>query len=127
LGPIENLPPGYLFLCPLAEFETHDPAWFVIPDCSAYWSVDSSGVEQLCTEDARTLGFPDINSWIEVQGVFWYSSVYTGIHQFHEAKGFDPDSQDMAMHLGYPLFQIACRREDLIFHCKSQTGRSGFI
>ncbi|KAJ7230805.1 hypothetical protein C8J57DRAFT_1386955 [Mycena rebaudengoi] len=36
----------------------------------------------------------------------WDASVYTGLHQFHRGKGFDPDSLDVARHLGYPLLEL---------------------
>ncbi|KAF8214609.1 hypothetical protein K438DRAFT_882760 [Mycena galopus ATCC 62051] len=122
LGPIENLPPGYLFLCPLAEFETDLPGCFVIPDCTAYWSVDPLGAERLSAEEARTLGLPEIHSWMEVWVKYWDSSDYDGIHQFHEAKGFDPYSQDVAIELGYPLFQVSCQQDDLFAHsCEVNT------
>ncbi|KAF8214466.1 hypothetical protein K438DRAFT_880481 [Mycena galopus ATCC 62051] len=116
LGPIENLPPGYLFLCPLAGFETDLPGFFATPGCTAYWSVDPSGAERLSVEEARTLGLPDINSWMEVSVKYWDRSDYDGICQFHEAKGFDPYSQDVAIELGYPLFQVSCQWDDLFAH-----------
>ncbi|KAJ7906966.1 hypothetical protein B0H13DRAFT_2332925 [Mycena leptocephala] len=31
------------------------------------------------------------------------ADVYAGLRQFHRAKGFDPDSQDVA---GYPIYQL---------------------
>ncbi|KAF8214505.1 hypothetical protein K438DRAFT_1801553 [Mycena galopus ATCC 62051] len=68
LSPIKNLPPGYLFLCPLAEFETVLPGCLAIPGCTAYWSTNPSGAERLSAEETRTLGLPDINSWVEVRG-----------------------------------------------------------
>ncbi|KAJ7438188.1 hypothetical protein B0H11DRAFT_2254776 [Mycena galericulata] len=42
---------------------------------------------------------------MDVSGVSWDSSIYVGLRQFHEAKGFDPDSQDAALHLGHPLLK----------------------
>ncbi|KAJ6486628.1 hypothetical protein C8R45DRAFT_930264 [Mycena sanguinolenta] len=30
-----------------------------------------------------------------------------GLHRFHQAKGFDLDSQDVAQHLGYPLYKLS--------------------
>ncbi|KAF8214500.1 hypothetical protein K438DRAFT_1523711, partial [Mycena galopus ATCC 62051] len=99
-------PPGYLFLCPLAEFETDIAGCFAIPDCTAYWSIDPSGAERLSAEEARTLGLPGIHSWTEVWVKGWDSSDSDGIYQFHQAKGFDPYSQDVAIELGYPLFQV---------------------
>ncbi|KAF8214600.1 hypothetical protein K438DRAFT_882436 [Mycena galopus ATCC 62051] len=118
LGPIKNLPPGYLFLCPLAEFETHFSGCFAIPDCTAYWSVNPSGAERLSAEEARALGLPEIHSWMEVWGNCWDSSDYDGIRQFHKAKGFDPYSHDVAMELGYPLFQESYPWEDLCHHLR---------
>ncbi|KAF8214535.1 hypothetical protein K438DRAFT_881395 [Mycena galopus ATCC 62051] len=118
LGPIENLPLAYLFLCPLAEFETDIPGCFAIPDCIAYWSINPSGAERLSAEEARTLGLPDIESWMEVGVRYWDSSVYDGICQFQEAKGFDPYSPDVAIELGYPLFQVSCQRDDIFAHLR---------
>ncbi|KAJ6631226.1 hypothetical protein B0H10DRAFT_1938742 [Mycena sp. CBHHK59/15] len=35
-------------------------------------------------------------------------SVYAGLRQFYQGKGFDPYSQDtVARHLGYPLYQLS--------------------
>ncbi|KAJ7737657.1 hypothetical protein B0H14DRAFT_494707, partial [Mycena olivaceomarginata] len=116
LGPIENLPPGYLFLCPATDFRTDVPACFAVPTCPAYWSIDPSGAERLSAEEARTLSFPDIDSWTEVRGMFWDSIVYGGVRQFHEAKGFDPNSQEVATHLGYPLFEVPCEQDDPVAH-----------
>ncbi|KAJ7808379.1 hypothetical protein B0H14DRAFT_2870282 [Mycena olivaceomarginata] len=112
LGPIENLPPGYLFLCPATDFGTDVTACFKVPTCPAYWSIDPSGAGRLSAEEARTLGFPDIDSWTEVRGTFCDSIVYGGVRQFHEAKGFDPDSQEVATHFGYPLFEVSCEQDD---------------
>jgi hypothetical protein len=58
-------------------------------------------------EDATSLGFPAISLSTRVGGQFWDDGVYAGLHQFHWAKGFDPDSQDVARHLGKPLCQLA--------------------
>lgn len=119
-GPTEGLPPGYLFLCPLAGFERDAPGCFGIPDCPAYWSHDPSGVERLSAEEVRNFGFPDINLKMSVTGLLWDSSVYDGIRQFHEAKGFDPSSQDVGVELRYPLFdfEVSCTQDDQLAHCK---------
>lgn len=118
LGPIENLPIGYLFLGPLTEFETDVPGCFNIPHCPAYWSQDPSGWERFTAEEGRNHGFPDIKVTVKVLGSCWSSSVYAGIHQFHKAKGFDPDGQDVAIEFGYPLFRGSCTRDDLLAHCE---------
>ncbi|KAJ6527726.1 hypothetical protein B0H19DRAFT_1275087 [Mycena capillaripes] len=41
---------------------------------------------------------------------------YTGIRQFHQAKGFDPWTQELATEFGYPLFKVSCEQDDLFAH-----------
>ncbi|KAJ7168969.1 hypothetical protein C8R46DRAFT_1092955 [Mycena filopes] len=105
-SPNTTPPPGYLFLCPSEAFKT-GPLTFKWPDCPAYWSLDPSGIDRLSTEEATRLGFPSMELRTEVEGRSWNASVYAGLRQFHEAKGFDPDSQDVARHLGYPLYRVS--------------------
>jgi hypothetical protein len=57
-------------------------------------------------EDATLLGLPSIQFIKEIEGSSWDASVYAGLHQFHQAKGFNPESQEVALHLGYPLYEI---------------------
>ncbi|KAJ7806176.1 hypothetical protein B0H13DRAFT_2387254 [Mycena leptocephala] len=49
----------------------------------------------------------------------WDASVYDGICQFHEAKGFDPYSQEVAIELGDPLVHLSCDRDALRAHIQS--------
>jgi hypothetical protein len=109
----EDPPTGYLFLCPPEIFRTA-PSSFRWPEFPAYWSLDPSGVERLSMEDATALGFPSISLSTEIMGRSWDDSVYAGLRQFHQAKGFDPDSLDVARHLGYPIFQLS-REVDVPF------------
>ncbi|KAJ6545281.1 hypothetical protein B0H19DRAFT_909682, partial [Mycena capillaripes] len=97
-------PTGYLFLCPAKSLRTEISS-FGWPDCPAYWSLDPSGDKRLSMEDAAQLGFPSINLSLEIQGTFWDASVYAGLRQFYQAKGFNPENQDVARYLGLPLYQ----------------------
>ncbi|KAJ7033803.1 hypothetical protein C8F04DRAFT_609650 [Mycena alexandri] len=101
-----TLPKGYLFLCPPSAFQTGSSSlsW---PDSPAYWSLDPLGVERLTAEEATRLGFPSFSLRTSIFGHSWDASVYAGLRQFHAAKGFDPDSQDVARHLGYPLYELS--------------------
>jgi hypothetical protein len=74
-------------------------------------SLDPSGVERLSMEDAINLGFPSIQFSISVGGRSWDASVYAGLNQFHQAKGFDPNSQEVARNLGHPLYQPTAERD----------------
>ncbi|KAF7374257.1 hypothetical protein MSAN_00308600 [Mycena sanguinolenta] len=98
-------PPGFLFLCAPKRFRRGRSS-FKWPDCPAYWSLDPSGAERLTLEDAINLGFPSFSFSMEIRGKSWDANVYAGLRQFHQAKGFDPDSQDVARYLGHPLYQL---------------------
>ncbi|KAJ7038413.1 hypothetical protein C8F04DRAFT_1089064 [Mycena alexandri] len=105
--PSASTPPtGYLFLCPPSAFRA-DSSSFRWPDSPAYWSFDPLGVERLTAEEAKHVGFPSMHLTAVVWGRWWDASVYTGLRQFHAAKGFDPDGQDVARHLGYPLYELS--------------------
>ncbi|KAJ7214887.1 hypothetical protein GGX14DRAFT_329965, partial [Mycena pura] len=71
-----------------------------------YWSRVPSGAERLNTEAAARLGFPAIQLSTYLYMVSWDDNIYAGLRKFHQAKGFDPDSQDIARHLGYPLYEL---------------------
>ncbi|KAJ7913613.1 hypothetical protein B0H13DRAFT_471184 [Mycena leptocephala] len=83
------------------------PSSFRWPDCPAYWSLDPLGVTRLSMEDATHLGFPSIYISTMAWGSYWDASAYAGLRQFYQAKGFDPDSQNIARHLGYPIYQLS--------------------
>ncbi|KAJ6523862.1 hypothetical protein B0H19DRAFT_647047 [Mycena capillaripes] len=112
-GPQKNLPAGYLFVC---NAQNECPERFQMSDCPAYWSFDPSGRERLSLEEARHHGFPDIQLDTEVLARSWNRRVYDGIREFHAGKGFDPHSQEAAMELGGPLFQVSCERDALVAH-----------
>ncbi|KAJ7679403.1 hypothetical protein DFH06DRAFT_1078885 [Mycena polygramma] len=103
--PTECPPPGYLFLCPSKDLQIGLSA-YRWPTYPAYWTLDPNGSAPLSIEEAARLGFPSIELRTDIVMEYWDSSVYAGLRQFHQGKGFDPDSQDVARHLGLPLFQL---------------------
>ncbi|KAJ7207680.1 hypothetical protein C8J57DRAFT_348073 [Mycena rebaudengoi] len=109
----EELPTGFLFLPPAKDFQT-GPFSFRWPDCPAYWSVDPSGVDPLRMEAAHHR-FLSVDLTTTIEGWSWDATVYAGLRQFHQAKGFDPDSLDLARDLGSPLYQISEK------HCDDDT------
>jgi hypothetical protein len=113
----EGDPPGYLFLCPANDLQTGCSS-FLWPDCPAYWSLDPAGVQRLSLEEATGLGFPSIQLTIELVGHSSDARVYADLRQFHQVKGFDPESQDIASHLGYPLLQLSAEIDPLFAHGK---------
>lgn len=107
-------PEGYLFLCPTQDFLS-SPS-FRWPECLAYWALDPSGVERLTTDQADGLGFPSLHLTAEFWGKSWDAGVYAGLRKSHEGKGFDPESQDVARHLGYELYQLSSELNIALTH-----------
>ncbi|KAJ7627466.1 hypothetical protein FB45DRAFT_921405 [Roridomyces roridus] len=103
---------GYLFLPPFQDFPKTSPNSFPWPECPWFWSLDSSGRHPLNGEEARSHGFPAVHMRMACGGRSWNTSVYEALRTFHVFKGFDPDSQEVAIHLGHPLFELSCERGD---------------
>ncbi|KAJ7679421.1 hypothetical protein DFH06DRAFT_510941 [Mycena polygramma] len=118
LEPTQDPPPGYLFLCPAKDLQI-GPSSYRWPTCPAYWTLDPSGVERLSTEEATQLGFPTTELSTDIEVYSWHTSVYAGLRKFHQSKGFDPCSQDVARHLEYPLFEVSGESEAPIAQCES--------
>ncbi|KAJ7223425.1 hypothetical protein GGX14DRAFT_658105 [Mycena pura] len=103
----DNISQGFLFLCPATDLRMDDGTMLQQLDSVAYWSLDPTGIERLSAEDAKDLGFPTIELKITAWGRSFNGRVYDGLREFHQAKGFNPDSQDVARHLGYPLYEVS--------------------
>ncbi|KAJ7738129.1 hypothetical protein B0H16DRAFT_1253752, partial [Mycena metata] len=71
-----------------------------------YWSLDPEGLKALSTEEAERIGFPPFRLTTKVAGLSWDAYVYAGLRKFYQAKGFDPDSHEVALHLGLSLYQL---------------------
>ncbi|KAJ7107874.1 hypothetical protein C8R44DRAFT_744454 [Mycena epipterygia] len=106
----QNSVEGYLFLCPSQNLKIGKSS-FRWPDCPAYWSLDPSGVERLSRDEAIRLTFPPMDFGVIVGGSYWDATVYAGLRQFHQANGFNPESRDLALHLGYGLIQLSNEAE----------------
>ncbi|KAJ7627348.1 hypothetical protein FB45DRAFT_835558 [Roridomyces roridus] len=107
-----DTPDGYLFLCPASDFQV-GPLELRWPQCPAYWSLQESGGERLNEEEARRLGFPVMSFTTELRGSSWPQNVYTAVAKLHQAKGFDPYTQDAARHFNDPLFMCRARVSEL--------------
>jgi hypothetical protein len=92
------------------------PGVFRVPDCTAYWSLEPTGDERLSPEDAENLGFPSLEIKLGAWCHYWDDSVYAGLSQFHQSKGFNPYSQDVARHLGYRLYKVSDVLENSFVH-----------
>ncbi|KAJ7168856.1 hypothetical protein C8R46DRAFT_240814 [Mycena filopes] len=106
---------GFLFLCPSDHLQV-GPSSARIPDFPWYWSLDPLGLEQLTAAEAAARGLPEVRVRARLMGRSWDERVYAGIRQLHEAKGFDPDTQDAARSLGQPLYQLSSDVDPLFAH-----------
>ncbi|KAJ6540643.1 hypothetical protein B0H19DRAFT_332802 [Mycena capillaripes] len=104
---------GFLYLPPHTDLLSDSGTEFGHPECPCYWSLELSGTKRLTTEEATELGFPVVKSRLEAEGSCWDASIYKAIREFHQAKGFDADSQDVARHLEYPLFHLVNDKDRL--------------
>ncbi|KAJ7667214.1 hypothetical protein B0H17DRAFT_1210397 [Mycena rosella] len=102
----QDPPDGYLFVCPAEDLQI-EPGSFRWPDCPPYWSLDPSGTVRLTAEKAFALGFPTTQVTMRVRGRSWDASVYAGLRIFHQDKGFDLDSQEVAKYLDYRLYKLS--------------------
>ncbi|KAJ6526428.1 hypothetical protein B0H19DRAFT_1197395 [Mycena capillaripes] len=102
----QECPEGFLFLCPVEDFEI-TPTSFCWPEDRAYWSRDPSGGERLSAEEATNLGFPSLKFNTRIKALSWDSSVYDGLRQFQIAQGFDPDTQEYAQRSNYSLCRFS--------------------
>ncbi|KAJ7509117.1 hypothetical protein B0H11DRAFT_1963909 [Mycena galericulata] len=108
LSTAEIDPEVYLFLCPLEDLISEDGDFIERPECPAYWSLDPSGCQRLGPKETSVHGLPTFEWKRRVLVNFWDEHVYAGLSQFHAEKGFDPNSQDIARHLEYPLYRLSC-------------------
>ncbi|KAJ7064475.1 hypothetical protein C8F01DRAFT_768798, partial [Mycena amicta] len=92
----EGVPTGYLFYVPPLQKK---PFQF-------FWSLDPLGHDRLSLKEARAGGFPKLIFSKYAHTWNWDATVYEEVRAMHIAKGFDPGSQDIARHLGYPLFEL---------------------
>ncbi|KAJ7211438.1 hypothetical protein C8J57DRAFT_1399907 [Mycena rebaudengoi] len=109
----KDIPHGYLFLCPLQDLQGNSLLEFIYPACPAYWSLDPSGAQRLDEEEATGLGFPSFTLRMSIWTTSWDDLVYAGVRKFHQAKGFDPYSQDVAREFGCPLFEVCAHETEV--------------
>jgi hypothetical protein len=102
----------------LQDLQGNSPLEFIYPACPAYWSLDPSGAQRLDEEEATGLGFPSFTLRMSIWTTSWDDLVYAGVRKFHQAKGFDPYSQDVAQEFGYPLFEV-CGKTCVLYYLKS--------
>ncbi|KAJ7670051.1 hypothetical protein DFH06DRAFT_1037990, partial [Mycena polygramma] len=75
-------------------------------------------------EESNRLGFPTLQFGATAEGESWDSGVYAALRKFHQAKGFDPYSQDVARHLGLPLFQPPVAIDPIFAHVGEEQDES---
>ncbi|KAJ7832542.1 hypothetical protein B0H14DRAFT_3871924 [Mycena olivaceomarginata] len=98
----------YLFLFP-PQVEILDGQLTIInpPDAEKYyWAFDPAGLDQLTHEIAEDIGLPTPKFTIKLYGFHLREEETNLFREFHAAKGFDLESQDVAIAMRYPLVDI---------------------
>ncbi|KAJ7607722.1 hypothetical protein FB45DRAFT_947586 [Roridomyces roridus] len=108
-------PDGYLFVRSPVYMMT-DRSSFAWSQSAWFWSLDPTGTNPLTEEDALNHGFPVVELTTSLLGVYWDTEFYKELRRFHAAKGFDPDSQDVAKHLGCSLMELPGDKETIHAH-----------
>ncbi|KAJ7930773.1 hypothetical protein B0H13DRAFT_2264091 [Mycena leptocephala] len=98
----------YLFLFPLQVDVVNNLLTVTNPPDTEkyYWAFDPVGLNRLTHETVEDFGLPAVEFSIGLMGRRWEESDYDMIRDFHVAKRFDPDTQDTAIAMGYPLIDI---------------------
>ncbi|KAK7063360.1 hypothetical protein R3P38DRAFT_2818279 [Favolaschia claudopus] len=100
----ESLGEIFLFLPPSRGFFTPNLTRCCFTTEEHYWSFDPSGNDRLSPNEALNLGLPQASLEILVSQIYVDETLFKDLHTFHTMKGFNPDSQEIAKHLGLPLF-----------------------
>ncbi|KAK7001948.1 hypothetical protein R3P38DRAFT_3367905 [Favolaschia claudopus] len=97
----------FLFLPPYNTFLSADLTRYGFPREGSYWSFDPCGNDRLSANEALNLGLPQARIDISVTHYFVDDAFLKDVHAFHARKGFDPDRQEIAEHLGLALYCFA--------------------
>ncbi|KAJ7636521.1 hypothetical protein FB45DRAFT_864553 [Roridomyces roridus] len=87
-------------------YEDYSLTSFRWPSDSWFWALDSLGDKRLTATQGEKLGFPQVWQRLSVGARSWTTRAYVALRQFHAAKGFDPGSQQIPIHLGYSLYHL---------------------
>ncbi|KAJ7792133.1 hypothetical protein B0H14DRAFT_3160438 [Mycena olivaceomarginata] len=98
----------YLFLLnPQVEVLDNQLTIINPPDAEKYyWAFDPAGLHQLTHAIAEDIGLPTPEFTIVLRGLVLEEKETKLIREFHAAKGFDLESQDVAIAMRYPLVDI---------------------
>ncbi|KAJ7863602.1 hypothetical protein B0H14DRAFT_2264546, partial [Mycena olivaceomarginata] len=67
-----------------------------------FWSFSPDGKERLKESEAEELGVPKVLLQTLVYGQSWSKQQYNLIHEVQLAKGFNPETNELAKYLDYP-------------------------
>ncbi|KAK7026378.1 hypothetical protein R3P38DRAFT_3530643 [Favolaschia claudopus] len=97
----------FLFLPPYRTFLSADSTRYGFPREEPYLSFDPRGKDRLSANEALNLGLPQARIDISVAHHFVDDAFLKDLRTFHAREGFDPDSQEIAEHLGLALYCFA--------------------
>jgi hypothetical protein len=102
--------PIYLFIRPIPHACNDEDTWDSwLRDGKYYWSLDSSGVDEMSDNKRLSLGLPAFRTEIGVWYSWWGRETYDILKMIHCSQGFEPTSPELAVSLGYTILEVAGR------------------
>lgn len=112
-------PIPYLFLPPPEISSSRTRTIVSLPDLP-YWSCHRLGTVTY-TNATSGLALPEVQVDFGASLSSFNPLHYHALRNFHTAKGFNPYSQDIARHLGLPLYELVANRRSHISACTPPT------
>jgi len=98
---------AHIFVCPVSIRHEGPRIGLEFPDADQmYWSLDPCGNTRMTQDECDAIGLPRLRFLFLPIARFWHEYHYNAIREFYEAKGFDPNSDDVTRLLDLPLAQV---------------------
>ncbi|ESK85867.1 hypothetical protein Moror_2339 [Moniliophthora roreri MCA 2997] len=120
--------PIYLFLYPLPMTVLELISW--MGGHTHFWSFDEDGRSRIPEGEWKQWGIPILAPDIRfsIYPKSWPTHIYTALHNWQIARGFNPSTADWARECGYPEFEIiGDKKDDQLKETSEQPGKSRWI
>ncbi|KAJ7110588.1 hypothetical protein C8R44DRAFT_261561 [Mycena epipterygia] len=102
---------AHLFACPIEIVSSGPRIRIEFPESGQfYWALDEGGSTRLSQKECDDIGIPRMKFKHTAAASFWEIYHYNAIREFHEAKGFDPYTEEVTRTLGLDV--VEWERED---------------
>uniref|UniRef100_A0A0W0F361 Uncharacterized protein n=1 Tax=Moniliophthora roreri TaxID=221103 RepID=A0A0W0F361_MONRR len=97
----------YLFIRPVPQLSDNEEIWRSWAEATKYfWSLDSSGKEEMSEAMQVSLGLPSFTSTMCVYYSRHHQSAYKAIKMVHDYHHFDAATTALACSVGFPILEV---------------------